>query len=423
MCECVGVDHAHFRASPTTELGRKCSTVSHMAPSAGDLPTLPRYGERSLAEVLPSALAALGVAGYRNALDLPQARGVCVLLIDGLGHQLLAQHRAWAPYLAALADARAPLTAGFPSTTATSIASLATGGPPGEHGIVGYTFRAGVGGPLMNALTWREQARARPADLRDVVVPEDLQPRPTMLERAADAGISTTVAAPPIQADSGLTRAVLRGGRFTPARSAGDLAHRIVTALNAPEPALCYAYFGDLDLTGHARGPGSFAWLVQLRLVDEMVRMTAEQLPPQTSLVVVADHGMIELPTDNKIDYDRSPALQQGVAMLGGEVRARHVYAEPGAAADVLAAWREVLGERAWVRTRDEAINEGWFGPSVQPRVAERIGDVVAAMRGSYGVIRSVVEPVESRLIGHHGSLTPAEQLVPLIVCGAASVR
>ena len=32
----------------------------------------------------------------------------------------------------------APLTAGFPATTATSLGSLGTGRPPGQHGMLGY---------------------------------------------------------------------------------------------------------------------------------------------------------------------------------------------------------------------------------------------------------------------------------------------
>ena len=101
---------------------------------------------------------------------------------------------------------------------------------------------------------------------------------------------------------------------------------------------------------------------------------------------------------------------------IGGEPRARHVYAHPGAEADVVAAWRETLGARAWVVTRDEAIAAGWFGAQVADIVRPRIGDVVAAARGSAAMVRRAVEPGESALVGHHGSLTPAEQLVPLLV-------
>ena len=76
-----------------------------------------------------------------------------VLLVDGMGWQLLREHAGHAPFLSSLA-AR-PLTAGFPTTTAVSITSLGTGGTPGQHGITGYSTRAdGLAEPV-NWLTWR----------------------------------------------------------------------------------------------------------------------------------------------------------------------------------------------------------------------------------------------------------------------------
>lgn len=372
-------------------------------------PLLPRYGIRSLAEVVPSLLAALGHRA--NQLDVAPARSACLLLIDGLGAELLAEHAADAPVLASLRPGAEPLTAGFPATTATSIASLGTGRPPGEHGITGYTFAA-PGGELLNALTWCSHGSpgSDAVDLRDRAVPEQLQPHDTALARAAADGVDVRVVAPALQRRSGLTRAALRGGDFRGTHALGDLATGVLDALDGPR--LCYAYHGDLDLVGHLRGPGSPEWRMQLRAVDWLVGAIAERLPPGALLAVVADHGMVEL--SDPIDADAQPELLDGVRALVGDIRARHVHAEPGAAADVLAAWSEMLGARAWVASRDEAIASGWFG-AVSDAVTQRIGDVVVAARGGFGVLRRVVEPKESRMVGHHGSLTPDEQLVPFL--------
>jgi hypothetical protein len=132
--------------------------------------------------------------------------------------------------------------------------------------------------------------------------------------------------------------------------------------------------------------------------------------------VVIADHGMVTVPEEARLDFDTEPALQGGVRLLGGDPRARYVYTDPGATDDVLAAWSELIGDRAWICTRDEAIEAGWFGPVVEPRIRDRIGDVIVAARGDFAVVRSQVTPKLSRLIGHHGSLTADEQLVPLLV-------
>jgi hypothetical protein len=104
------------------------------------------------------------------------------------------------------------------------------------------------------------------------------------------------------------------------------------------------------------------------------------------------------------------------VTDIGGEPRARHIYVAQGAADDVLATWAETLADRAWVVSRDGAIAAGWFGDHVSDATRYRIGDVVAAAQGSAALLRRTVEPLESSLIGHHGSLTTAEQKVPLLL-------
>src|SRR5579883_2327947 len=98
---------------------------------------VPAYGSASLADLTPSLLHALGLAEFPNPLAVESLRGVCLLLIDDLGYELLMQHRREAPFLSAAA-AVAPLTAGFPSTTPVSLSSIGTGLPPGEHGVIGY---------------------------------------------------------------------------------------------------------------------------------------------------------------------------------------------------------------------------------------------------------------------------------------------
>jgi hypothetical protein len=153
--------------------------------------------------------------------------------------------------------------------------------------------------------------------------------------------------------------------------------------------------------------------------VDKLAEQLASGLPPQTCLYVTADHGMVDVGPDDRLDVDEMPELRSGLAVLGGEARARHLYAQPGAAADVFATWREVLGDRAWVLPRDEAIKEGWFGP-VDARMVDRIGDVVVAAAGSFAVVATKAEPGESGLFAMHGSLTPSEQFVPALSFAAA---
>lgn len=374
-----------------------------MTPPRPD-PSLPH-----LADVVPAVLAAMGLTGFDSPIRLPyDVAGACVLLIDGLGAELLDAHAGDAPVLAGLRGRT--LQVGFPSTTAAGLAAVGTGCRSGEHGMVGMSFRLPDVG-VVNALRWSPHPWGE--DLRDRAVPEVVQPRPTLFERAAAAGAAVTVISEAKFAGSGLTRAVLRGGTYAGVHTMGDLAAKIGSVV--AERGFCYGYHADLDLVGHLHGPGSRAWRLQLRQVDRMVESIIEGLPTGGLLAVVADHGMVSL-DGSVIDLDAEAALADGTTAVGGEVRARHVYTRDGATADVLDTWRATLGDRAWVITGDEAVELGWFGEHVADAVRARIGDVVAAARGNSGMLRRTTEPIESSLVGQHGSLTDAEQRIPLLV-------
>lgn len=380
-------------------------------PVTPDLPRLP--DEPHLADVVPSILAAMGVPDTDRRIELPErVAGACVLLIDGLGAEQLDAHAADAPVLTELVRGR--LQVGYPSTTAAGIAAVGTGRRSGEHGMVGYTFRPAGETRVLNALRWCRHPDGE--DLRSEIPPERLQPLPTTFERAAAAGIDVSIVNYARFAGSGLSRAVLRGGRYVGTHAVGDLVASIRKVL--AERGFCYGYHSDLDTIGHLYGPGSQPWRMQLRQVDRLVESVVEDLPSGALVAVVADHGMVRTDPESTVDMDADTDLTAGVDAVAGEARARHLYTADGATADVLAAWRGILGERAYVVTRDDAIAAGWYGDRVRDAVRARIGDIVVTARDRAAIVRRTAEPLESTLPGHHGSFTSAELFVPLALAG-----
>ncbi|MEU3606088.1 nucleotide pyrophosphatase/phosphodiesterase family protein [Streptomyces sp. NPDC035033] len=393
------------------------TSVSHgwpdePVPLAPETAPVPEYGSGSLGDLLPTLVAGQGVPGFEARIaELTPADRVCVFLVDGLGWEQILAHPDEAPYLTSLLGTSRggtgrPLTAGFPATTATSLASVGTGRQPGAHGLGGYTVRNPETGELMNQLKWRPWT-----------APKAWQPYPTVFQQAHEAGIHTAQVTSPIFEQTPLTQIALSGGTFHGRLSGEERMDLAAEQLAAGDRSLVYTYYSELDGAGHRFGLDSDAWRGQLMLVDRLVQRLAEQLPARSALYVTADHGMVDVPFDeeHRIDVDEDWELRAGVALLGGEGRARHVYAVPGAEADVLTCWREVLGEQFWVAGRDEAIALGWFGDTVDERVYGRIGDVVAAAHEDAALVASVGEPLETRMAGMHGSMTPAEQHVPLL--------
>jgi Type I phosphodiesterase / nucleotide pyrophosphatase len=378
-------------------------------PAGQSLPEIvvPAYRSTTLGELMPSIGAHLGVPGCtEDAYGLPQSARYVVVLIDGLGWNLLRRAVLAAPFFASLLGGAQPITSAVPSTTVTSLGSLGTGQPPGQHGLVGYTSRVPATGEILNGLTWESD-----------LVPTVYQSKPTFFERAREAGVAVTSVALARFQGTGLTEAALRGASFVPFSDESAEELRIALIAEAAvrgDRSVVYAYERELDHYGHVHGCNSADWLQQLARIDAMCERLRAALPPRVTVILTGDHGMVDIPAEQRIVAEDDPALMAGVTALAGEARFRHLYVDQEPVRRVADRWRARLGDLAWVRTRDEAIDEGWFA-AIDDQLRERWGHVLVALRGDWAVMTSAF-PREYTLIGMHGSLTPAEMLVPLLV-------
>jgi hypothetical protein len=371
-----------------------------------------QLGRPTLSDVLPSALAALGLPrspdglGLRDALD--GVGRIALLLVDGLGYHLLPMARPVTPTLAAMVDGRlgtlVELSSGFPSTTPTSLVSLGTGVASGAHGVLGFTLNVPGTERVLNHIEWRDDPD-----------PRIWQPVPSLFTLAASAGMRVTTVSRPEYAGSGLTVAAYGDVGYVAAAGPDALAEQMLAALRAG-PGLVYGYHPTLDTAAHVSGIGSPQWMTAAAEVDRLVSRLTDGLPRDAALLVTADHGGLNVPADMRIDVDTDPGLRAGVRVIAGEPRVRYVHTRPGAQGDVFDAWRSLLGAAAHVVSRDEAVAAGWFGPVPLAHLA-RIGDVVAVCQDRYVLLASKHEDKRvGKLVAHHGAMTPEETAIPLFV-------
>lgn len=367
--------------------------------------------DSSISDVMPSIAALLGVESAPDPLDLRSrigdVRRVAVVLVDGMGYHLLPTMAPHAPLLASVltggTGALAELSCTFPSTTPTSLVSFATGTTPGEHGILGFTLNVPGTDRVLTHIQWRDDPP-----------PDEWQPVPTWFERMTRAAVSARVVLPGLFAGSGLTEAAYRGARFCGVAKGEDYAQRVLTEL-AAAPGLVYGYMAALDTAAHVHGIASPQWAHAAATVDMRLARIVEGLPDDAALLVLADHGGLDVAPDARADIDTDAELAAGVRVVAGEPRVRYLHTVDGAASDVLATWRARLGDRATVLSREEAVETGWFGP-VPSAHRLRIGDVVVVCADGFAVVATRREPPETaKLIGFHGAATPVETAIPLI--------
>ncbi|MBX3099907.1 MAG: alkaline phosphatase family protein [Salinibacterium sp.] len=370
------------------------------------LPALKTDG-LSLADVMKSCLDS--IRQEPNRLTLPPVDNAVVVLVDGLGAEMLKARSGHARTMSSAFTAKAVIESGFPTTTAAALASLTTGVCPGQHGLVGYTVLDPEHDRVVNQLSgWDD--RLNPATWQLV---------PTLFETAVAEGFEALAIGPERYMDSGFTRAVLRGARYVPAATIAERLDRAAIELKRPGRRLVYVYVPELDQAAHGHGRDSDEWLNAFETTDAAVRSLTEALGPRDGVLVTADHGIVDIPQHSQVLVPHGPLLD-GVRFIAGEPRCLQLHLEPGTDLTALAErWRESEGDRAWVLTRDEAVAAGWFG-TVRPEVLPRIGDLLVAARKAVAYYDGrLANPPGRSMVGQHGSWSPAELRVPLLRFGA----
>jgi len=174
-----------------------------------------------------------------------------------------------------------------------------------------------------------------------------------------------------------------------------------------------YAYYDGIDRVAHAYGLGEH-YDAELVAVDHIVADIVAVLPAGAVLLVTADHGQIDV--GNRVELLGAEAMAM-IRFFSGEGRFRWLHARPGATADLAALLEERYGDTTWVRTRDQLIDDGWFGGPLSDTFAARLGDV-ALIPFEPLAFMDPADTGENRLACRHGSLTADEMLVPLVALG-----
>lgn len=359
-----------------------------------------------LSQITPSIFSSLGLDSAVDHLAIgqsPMGREL-LFLIDGFGFDTLSQYADAMPTLSRMFNHGLVQTS-FPSTTATSLATLTTGELPGVHGMLGYTVQVPrSGGRLLNALKWDER-----------VDPENWQPVETLFQRGAKSGITVTHVAAKRYENSGFTRAVFRGADYKGANVFTDLISETKSALQRT-PSFVYLYVNDLDSAGHSDGVGSDKWLAALSAIDQMISQLMKEVPKGTRIWVTSDHGMINV--QEKIVIGQDNALLTGVSVIAGEPRARHIYLNQDSSEfrkETASLWQEYLQDKALVLTREQAISSNLFGAAVSADAVDRMGEIIAIARGGLVLLDPERADKEGSMVGHHGGDSEIESQVGLL--------
>ena len=351
-------------------------------------------------------VSALGaITGVDNRLKLKRVKRACVILVDGLGTKNIEFRAGHAPYLVSALKQNQSIHCGFPSTTATSISSFATGVPAGSHGMVGYqVFDRNSQKPLnlLTGLGGDQPARS-------------WQSQPTVSETAVEAGVPVFVVGPPEYEGSPFSEATMPSATYIGAKSFDERVSATQKLLRTNSTALVYLYFPELDQRAHAFGSKSVEWLEKLEDLDAAVRQLAADLPKDAGVLLTADHGIIDVRHDRQIYLDEYRDLLPGLISVGGDPRVLFLYFELAPTETQLEELQTALGSRVIVAGKQQVIEAGWYGEVTQTNEA-RMPEVFLIANGETALYhRDYAKPKSMLMIGQHGALSIEELTIPLL--------
>ncbi|GIX26190.1 MAG: alkaline phosphatase family protein [Burkholderiales bacterium] len=380
----------------------------------------PDYRGGGLVNLMASVVAACGGpdTGYPPLQGLAVealagTRHLVLMVIDGLGLNFLLRQGEMVTLRRHL---RGGMTSVFPSTTATAVTTFHTGVAPLQHGLTGWFVDLEEAGGVTAVLPFRRREGGAALSALGIG-PEAVFTEPPVFGRLdREAWVVTPLSI----LDSEYNRWHCRGAQR---RAYGTLeqffAETAAAVAASAHPKLVYAYLPDLDTVAHRAGVGSAPCRELAHRIDQAFAGFLERLAgTDTTVVLTADHGFVDVPPEGRIDLADHPALAAMLRRpLCGEPRAAYCYVKPGREEDFEAYVATRLAGRADAYPSAELVARGWFGDGPRhPRLMERIGDYTLVMRENYAIKDWL--PGEKRYsnIGMHGGVSADEMWVPLVV-------
>lgn len=361
------------------------------------MPTInvPDYGGGSIVNLVAEIEARLGGDPPNPGLHpdigehIPASEGYVVVVFDGLGSGQLG-HSAAAPLRAAR---RADIDAPFPATTTVSLASLATGLTPRQHGLLGYQLWLPETETVVNTIKWTTLWGAGV----DYATNRFL-PGPNLWERMGARNIEAVTVQPAQFDRTPLTRALYRGCRFEAAYLAEDLVS--VTAAAAGPGRIVFTYVPHVDFAAHVHGQESREYAEALHIAATVWGGLTARVADGVAVLGTADHGHVDF---LKPQQHRIAKQDHKDRTFYGDGRAMFVRGDGTSLAEALPA--------TWI---DIETAHDWWGPTQDhPAFAERAPDGILLADDDALLLHRFSD---DRMVGNHGAMTPAEQKVPLLV-------
>jgi type I phosphodiesterase/nucleotide pyrophosphatase len=341
----------------------------------------------------------------RQGEDFSGTDHLVFLLIDGLGDRLLSR---LGPDSFLKTNQKRTLKAVYPSTTSVALTTLATGLPPAEHGSPGWWAYLPQENLSITPLPFQERFTRTPLELDYRVVWN----REPWLAKSQVA----TLAIQPKDFWNSTFSQYLRGFHpGFPYTAVEDCAAVVREHQSKNEDSFSLIYWPEFDSACHQFGCYAEETKAVMQRLDRAAEALAHSLCPRSTLVITADHGLIDIEPEKRLTLEADSEIARCLVVPPtGEPRNPIFHLKPGRSSEFVERFGERFQEQFNLICPSELpiLLGGELSATAQQRFGDFVGVATVPVVLHYLPSGSTMKP---GFIGYHGGLTPGEMWIPWI--------
>ena len=370
--------------------------------------------------LIVAMLAGCGAASNEPvSTELGHSENVVILVLDALSSQYLSQMGSNSNLAKIARDGAANLDARciYPSHTLTNHTTIMTGVSSGVHGIIG-NVRLGEDG--LSTIKSKEPEMIQVDTIFEIAQAQGLKTAVvsgknnlvTLFSEGCDIGTSNVRPLDYLGAAPNLDDAETNKDYYEMNLELADwVFESLYTVLEKESPNLTLVNVQSTDYIGHRFGPESDEMKTCLKRVDKALgklydKMKKSGMLENTTLIIVADHGMTE--SDKAINLNVMTMMNFPDAVAAIDGRTGYIWLNGTNEIDVMSFFADVEGVAAVFSTRsDVATGLGVYttdGP-----------DLILESEAGYVFLPP---PMIDEYHGQHGSSNDSDMIIPMIMVG-----
>jgi len=333
---------------------------------------------------------------------------VVLLIIDGLGYEYIKYKGKGTIFKKYLKE---KITSTFPSATSSANTTLLTGQTPEDHTVAGWYLYLKENKKTILSLPFitRERTPLR-KKLKNTY---NFNPVTKRIKNSYFITIKEL-------ANSEFSKAAVEGARRIGSKNKKDFFKKIEKTIKLKKKKkYIIAYWPNFDLIGHDNGVKSKKCYSEFKKLDlELKKLVKKTKNTNTTIIVTADHGMVDIKKKNIITINDHPKLESCLkTTVGGDPRYAYCFVKNNKKKYFERYVKTKFKKQCSIYKSKELVKKGYFGLNKpNKKFLDRIGDFTIIMKDFYSIYQFTDYEGRSYLVGDHGGLSKKEMLVPLII-------